>query len=401
MKRILTGLFFNLIFLSIAIFSTRLIPQIPSRYLPVLELLPFLLLLISFVMGTKFNRSLVIFSTILFSLVYAYLFWLPVIGGAHNTMILNSIAIFLALNIALISFYSERGITTLIGLTRFVFIAFQLLVLVWLIKTKNPEWVHIINMELFSELEVKLLFFSQTALLSILISLFVVSLSYLYRANPFRSAIITAMILVLYAITFPAKDLATIAILFSFVLLLPLLTLVSESYRMAYLDELTNLPGRRALNETLNKLGSKYSLAMLDVDHFKKFNDTYGHDAGDDVLRLLCNKLKAVTGGGKAFRYGGEEFTVVFSGMTASEVKVHLEQLRENIANNLFILRKQERRTTDKKKRANKNNREVKVTISIGYAERNEDAKTPGQVLKLADKALYRAKGKGRNCVSK
>ena len=401
MKRISTGLFFNLIFLSIAIFSTRLIPQISARYLPVLELLPFLLLLISFVMGIKFNRSLVIFSTILFSLVYAYLFWLPVIGGAHNNLILNSIAIFLALNIALISFYSERGIATLIGLSRFAFIAFQLLVLVWLIKTKNPEWAHIINMQLFPELEVKLLFFSQTALLSILISLFVVSLSYLYRANPFRSAIITAMILVLYAITFPAKDLATIAILFSFVLLLPLLTLVSESYRMAYLDELTNLPGRRALNETLNKLGSKYCIAMLDVDHFKKFNDTYGHDAGDDVLRLLCNKLKAVTGGGKAFRYGGEEFTVVFSGMTASEVKVHLEQLRENIANNRFILRKQERRTTDKKKRAKKNNREVKVTISIGYAERNEDAKTPDQVLKLADKALYRAKGQGRNCVSK
>ena len=352
-------------------------------------------------MGIRFNRSLVIFSTILFSLVYAYLFWLPVTGGNNNALILNTIVIFLSLNIALISFYSERGITTLKGLSRFAFIAFQLIFLVWLIKTKNPEWVHIINMAFFPELEVKLLFFSQTALLSILICLFIVSLSYLYRANPFRSAIITAMILALYAITFPGKDLVTIAILFSFVMLLPLLTLVSESYRMAYLDELTNLPGRRALNETLNKLGSKYCIAMLDVDHFKKFNDTYGHDAGDDVLRLLCNKLKAVTGGGKAFRYGGEEFTVVFSGMTASEVKVHLEQLRENIANNRFILRKQERRTTDKKKRAKKNNREVKVTISIGYAERNEDAKTPDQVLKLADKALYRAKGQGRNCVSK
>ena len=256
-------------------------------------------------------------------------------------------------------------------------------------------------MALFPELEVKLLFFSQTALLSILICLFIVSLSYLYRANPFRSAIITAMILVLYAITFPAKDLVTIAILFSFVLLLPLLTLVSESYRMAYLDELTNLPGRRALNETLNKLGSKYSIAMVDVDHFKKFNDTYGHDAGDDVLRLLCNKLKAVTGGGKSFRYGGEEFTVVFSGMAAPEVKVHLERLRANVADNRFMLRKQERRAKDKKKTAKKNNREVEVTISIGYAERTEKAKTPDQVLKLADKALYRAKGKGRNCVSK
>jgi len=400
MKRILAGLFFNLIFLSIAIFSTRLIPQISARYLPVLELLPFMLMLISFIMGMRFNRSLVIFSTILFSLVYAYLFWLPVTGGNNNALILNTIVIFLALNIAVISFYSERGITTLTGLSRFAFIAFQLISLVWLIKTKNPEWVHIINMALFPELEVKLLFFSQTALLSILISLFIVCLSYLYRANPFRSAIITAMILVLYAITFPAKDLVTIAILFSFVMLLPLLTLVSESYRMAYLDELTNLPGRRALNETLNKLGGKYSIAMMDVDHFKKFNDTYGHDAGDDVLRLLCNKLKAVTGGGKSFRYGGEEFTVVFSGMAASEVKVHLERLRANIADNPFMLRKQERRAKDKKKKA-KNNREVKVTISIGYAERNEKAKTPDQVLKLADKALYRAKGKGRNCVSK
>ena len=401
MKRILAGLFFNLIFLSIAIFSTRLIPQISARYLPVLELLPFMLMLISFVMGIRFNRSLVIFSTILFSLVYAYLFWLPVIGGNNNALILNTIVIFLALNIAVISFYSERGITTLTGLSRLAFIAFQLILLVWLIKTKNPEWVHIINMALFPELEVKLLFFSQTALLSILISLFIVSLSYLYRANPFRSAIITAMILVLYAITFPAKDLVTIAILFSFVLLLPLLTLVSESYRMAYLDELTNLPGRRALNETFNKLGSKYSIAMVDVDHFKKFNDTYGHDAGDDVLRLLCNKLKAVTGGGKSFRYGGEEFTVVFSGMAASEVKVHLELLRANVADNRFMLRKQERRVKDKKKKTKKNNREVEVTISIGYAERNEKAKTPDQVLKLADKALYRAKGNGRNCVSK
>jgi len=177
-------------------------------------------------------------------------------------------------------------------------------------------------------------------------------------------------------------------------------TLVSESYRMAYLDELTNLPGRRALNETLNKLGSSYSLAMLDVDHFKKFNDTYGHDAGDDVLRLLCNRLKGVTGGGKPFRFGGEEFTVVFPGKTVSEVEPHLEKLRESVANKKFMLRKEERRTTGKKKKAKTNNREVTVTISIGYAERSEAANTPDKVLKLADKALYKAKGKGRNCIS-
>ena len=170
---------------------------------------------------------------------------------------------------------------------------------------------------------------------------------------------------------------------------------------MSYVDELTDLPGRRALNETLNKLGSKYVLAMLDVDHFKKFNDTYGHDAGDDVLRLLGNRLKRITGGGKPFRYGGEEFTLVFAGMSLSEVSEHLEKLRENVANNKFILRKQERRIKGKRSIKKENRRYVKVTISIGYAERNDKAKTPNQVLKLSDKALYKAKRKGRNCISK
>jgi len=170
---------------------------------------------------------------------------------------------------------------------------------------------------------------------------------------------------------------------------------------MAYLDELTNLPGRRALNETLNKLGNKYVIAMLDVDHFKKFNDTYGHDAGDDVLRLLGNRLKGVTGGGKPFRYGGEEFTLVFPGMALSEASEHLEKLRKNVADKQFTLRKQERRQKGKKGNKKQNQRSVKVTISIGYAEYNDKAKTPDQVLKLSDKALYRAKKKGRNCISK
>lgn len=82
---------------------------------------------------------------------------------------------------------------------------------------------------------------------------------------------------------------------------------------MAYQDELTSLPGRRALKEYLLKLGSEYTIAMFDIDHFKKFNDTHGHDVGDQVLRMVASKLATVSGRGKSFRYGGEEFTLVFS----------------------------------------------------------------------------------------
>jgi len=400
MKKIITP-FFYLTFLVTAIFSLKLIPQIPIRYLPIFELLPFLLTLISFVMGIKFNRSQLIYSASLFCLIYTQFFFFEEYRLSQEQLILNSMTIFLSINVALISLYSERGVITLVGLSRFFIIALQVVGIGWLIYTRHPEWNHFVNQIIFPQLQITLLFFTQMALLSMLISFFIVSFSYLYHSNPFRGAILSSMILVIYAITFPDKDIITISVLFSFALILPLLTLINVSYRMAYLDELTNLPGRRALNETLNKLGNKYVIAMLDVDHFKKFNDTYGHDAGDDVLRLLGNRLKGVTGGGKPFRYGGEEFTLVFPGMALSEASEHLEKLRKNVADKQFTLRKQERRQKGKKGNKKQNQRSVKVTISIGYAEYNDKAKTPDQVLKLSDKALYRAKKKGRNCISK
>jgi len=400
MKRIL-ALVFYLIYLSGAIFSYKLLVHIPERYLPILEVLPFGLFIASVILGIKFNRSQLIYSALLFSAVYSFFFWFFDFKLTQSTLILNSLTLFLSFNVTLICLYSERGIVTLIGLSRFFIIGFQIIFMVWLIREVPPHWSSLINQTLFPALQIKLLFFSQVALLSILVCYFIVSLFCIYKNNPFRCAILAALALILYAITFSEKDIVIIANLFSFALILPLITLISVSYQMAYLDELTMLPGRRALNETLNKLGNKYVLAMLDVDHFKKFNDTYGHDAGDDVLRLLGHRLNAVTGGGKAFRYGGEEFTLVFSGMSINEASEHLENLREKVANKKFTLRKQERRQKGSKNKKKAKQREVKVTISIGYAERNEKAKTHASVLKLADKALYKAKKKGRNCISK
>src|SRR5690606_25573480 len=104
-----------------------------------------------------------------------------------------------------------------------------------------------------------------------------------------------------------------------------------DSYHMAYRDELTGIPARRALNQLLLSLGSRYTIAMLDVDHFKKFNDTHGHDVGDQVLKMVAHKIADVKGGGKGFRYGGEEFTIVFPGKTIQQAEEHLEAVREAI----------------------------------------------------------------------
>jgi hypothetical protein len=107
---------------------------------------------------------------------------------------------------------------------------------------------------------------------------------------------------------------------------------VEQTFAMAYHDGLTGLPARRALAEALPRLGARYTIAMVDVDHFKQLNDTHGHDTGDQVLRMVASHLATVREGGRAYRYGGEEFTLVFPGKNVADVQDELERLRKLIA---------------------------------------------------------------------
>ncbi|GIU21043.1 hypothetical protein TUM4445_39280 [Shewanella sp. MBTL60-112-B2] len=147
-------------------------------------------------------------------------------------------------------------------------------------------------------------------------------------------------------------------------------------------------------------LNKHYSLAMIDIDHFKTFNDTYGHDIGDQVLRLVARKLSKVKGGGQVFRYGGEEFTIVFENKDIEVVLPHLEDLRRKISDYNIVLRNEGRKASSKSDRTAKDkaNPIVNITISIGVAEQRGET-TFENTLKRADKALYQAKNNGRNQV--
>ncbi len=186
--------------------------------------------------------------------------------------------------------------------------------------------------------------------------------------------------------------------------LILLLAVVESSYSMAYHDELTGLPARRAFRDTLAELGDRYSIAMVDVDRFKKFNDRHGHDVGDQVLRLVASRLRQVSGGGRAFRYGGEEFAIIFPGRMRDEVVPHLETLRGEIESYSFTLRGRRRPRHKPEKGKTKGSRrggkKLAVTVSIGVAQRSGRNPTTEKVLKAADRALYRAKRTGRNRVS-
>jgi GGDEF domain-containing protein len=171
-------------------------------------------------------------------------------------------------------------------------------------------------------------------------------------------------------------------------------------YSAAYRDALTGLASRRALDERLAALPDGAIVAMVDVDHFKQFNDTHGHDTGDQVLRLVAWRLAEVPDA-EAFRYGGEEFTLLFGGMTPADALARLEQARNIVAAAKFTLRSGDR-PRGKEGKAKRSRDLVRhglsVTVSIGMAVRKA-GEHPAALLKRADEALYAAKKAGRDRV--
>lgn len=181
------------------------------------------------------------------------------------------------------------------------------------------------------------------------------------------------------------------------------LAVVEAGYAMAFHDELTGLPARRALRHTLEELGGTYTVAMVDVDHFKKFNDEHGHDVGDQVLAMVATRLQGVGGGGRAFRYGGEEFAVLFPGKTLKEARPFAEAMRKEVQKAAFVVRGQDRPDLEEKGEQKRGvgggRKELSVTVSVGLAAPEGKKDDPRQVIEAADQALYEAKKKGRNRV--
>ncbi|WP_243637362.1 GGDEF domain-containing protein [Parashewanella curva] len=371
----------------IAFFLVLNVQEYWQHWRPVTRELPLWLFPIAALVSLQFNRSRLAYLAIL--LVTFYCMNRSIIIDSKY-LLTYKVPIFLfgSLSMSLLLLMKDRGIASIHGfLAFFTFMACA--GLTFNIETLLNHSNKLLTTPLAID-DVTLTFWAATAI--------IISIGMLVKNTLTTTTISLAFIL--WSLLYFQPHTIPIDIALLGIAVLIFLSVLFDSYHLAYRDELTGLPSRRALYNLVLSLSNKYCVAMIDIDHFKKFNDTYGHDVGDQVLKLVASRLSKVTGGGKVFRYGGEEFTIIFPRKSVEQTLEHLEAVREEIQNYEMVIRNENRKNTDKSARnkGNSKNKTVSVTISIGVAqhERKQDF---DKTLKAADVALYKAKKQGRNQV--
>ncbi|HEV2110665.1 MAG TPA: GGDEF domain-containing protein [Gammaproteobacteria bacterium] len=361
-----------------------------------LQLAASAILLAALALCLQFNRSRMFFALLTLLLVYgALLARAHAVYAFERAALGGLIGLCLPLDLLVFSSIPERGVFSRYGAPWFGLLAAELLAAWGILSFPSLAVIRALHVQFLGLPQLSL---SQPGLLAVLAGLLWLNDRLLRR----HSAELAAFFLSLFVIA-PLLSASQAAGIASYVAGAGLAfgyALVQESWSMAYLDELTGLQSRRALEEQLRQLGGRYAIAMVDVDHFKRFNDRYGHDVGDQVLRFVASRLQKLSVSGKPYRYGGEEFCLVYPGRGLPEVRGELEQLRTDIESCQFDLRQRERRSIEGDDAAIGSGSMLSVTVSIGAAECSAEHAEPWSVLKAADRALYAAKRAGRNRVS-
>jgi GGDEF domain-containing protein len=365
----------------------------------ILEQAPMLLFVGAVVVALRFQQSRVVYI-----LLFLLLSWALFVEIDHFKYFKFSPSLWFLSQLFIVVFFSFDQNKTILG--RHGLIRALIILSVILVNYRFNQSITLhqfLNTELISELELGGM--SQIELLLSVLALLMLAVKYI--SSPSKT-ILSTWVIAFFLVYFRLinVEVLTHLVAFSVFGLLLIQGVLTDSYKMAFSDELTGLSARRALLQSSISLGKKYTVAMLDVDHFKKFNDSYGHDVGDQVLKLVASKINEIKGGGKAYRYGGEEFTIVFPNKSVHHSIPYLEQVREAIACYGIAIRNDNDRPDNSKKGKSKRSKQevgsktVHVTISIGVAEREGELKDFDQVMKQADDALYRAKKSGRNCLA-
>jgi diguanylate cyclase (GGDEF)-like protein len=402
-SRKIAGLIVPVSILTAAAICLPQLSALPSPWKELLPHIPLATISVGLLLSFHFRRGRVFLALLLLAALHLTLHAsLPGALAMHGQSAFGLLAVLFPFNITLFMFMRERGVLTVAGRIRLLFLALQGGMVAWLLNFQAEGVASFLARGLILPLLPDAFTLSMPALLVMALSFPIATVRLAFTLSPVNSALLGAMVAMAAVCGWATTPDLPMLFITAAALVLTL-GVLQDTHDMAFRDDLTGLPSRRALNERLNDLGGRYVIAMLDVDHFKNFNDAYGHDVGDQVLRMVARKIHGVKGGGRPYRYGGEEFTVIFPRRSLDEAIPHLEEVRKAIAAYHLVLRdssRPEKTSLGKSRRGSGEGETVSVTISIGVAE-SSDRSIPAEVLKEADQALYRAKRKGRDILSR
>ncbi|MGE0405360.1 MAG: diguanylate cyclase [Candidatus Korobacteraceae bacterium] len=368
----------------------------------------FALLAAGALLAWRFYSSRALYALLVVALADGVVWWLlntPSLPSRVSQNGLLLVAFLLPVNFAFLARWRERGLSLESLLPKFLFLFVQVAIVGLFCRPEQVSDLSWLRVAILPHTWLNWTHLPQLVLLAWAIALVATVVSWWPKRRPLENAwfwTLSACMLGVRSNITPG----TSAFYFSTAALVLVLALIDTSYLLAYHDELTGIPARRAFNQAVAELQEPYTIAMVDVDNFKRLNDTYGHDTGDQVLRMVAAKLANVSGGGRSYRCGGEEFGIVFSGKNLDEAFPHIEAVRRAIEQTRFTIRgpdRSRRRRPERRyhpaERKGIPARTISVTVSAGAAESGPQLATLNDVVNAADHALYRAKAAGKNRV--
>ncbi len=391
----------------------------------ILPILPYLLFGILILLAFRENNRQLLISILLS--IFSYLILTQInfpylVNLVLDTYYIEMLLLFVGINAVILS-ENKRPINTPVSILILSILFFAMIIFLFLSRLplnlhskmfhdfliefpKSASWIQNVSYHFLVPFRSDKLYFQTQfpwiAIVFFLIMQFTILIKYFHKPKHYYLINFFLMLYLISSILFINIPYSSV-INFNFLAITIFILLSEAQLSLAYIDELTQLPTRRKMNETMQALGSNYSIAMIDVDKFKSINDKYGHKSGDQALQLIASNLAAMKGNAKVFRFAGDEFAAIFPGKKVEEAAVFLEEFRKNVFESKFIIRTPKRKyNSDKDRNKNTPNKvkTARLSVSIGVAEKDKDSKTALKVLKKADKNLYKSKKAGRNKVS-
>ena len=366
--------------------------------------LPYIVLTFGLIFGWYFASSRMILSLLVLALADRALIIVPTTvadQAAVGQTIVAITAFLVPLNLLAFSIFKEDSLTTLRGVMRVLLVLVQPFLLLWLCLPDQHDLASSFTREYIPSLYTEWTPIPQPALVAFATALLLHVIRFALHRDPLEGGAIWALFAIFVAYHTSRYGwqptnffMAAGLILFA--------TLLQSFYQQTYRDEVTGLPGRLAYDEAIGQLGKRFSVAVIGIDQLTQYANIHGKSVSVQILKLAAPRIQAACSDGQIFRTTGEEFTVLFPDKSATDTMGTLDTVRKSVeAIGLFLRgrdRVWEQRGTQK---AGSRDRQLRITLSIGVAEKLSDSATLTLVIKSAYRALYEAKGTGGNLVKR